>query len=153
MSNAKEIAHLKVKKNVSGVAAFKPLSTGLTKIWVKMSSYNCIWEWLYKMAMLRSVIGITPKSPFLCVNRSPVRCAFRAGARVIWYGLNAEFVAESLACLSRYVADYMWELCWLKTPNFLGSQLRNCVLKIVWGCFQAIYGSDTLIKFSILLYK
>ena len=47
------------------------------------------------MARLRSVTEIAPKSPFLCVNRSLVRCGFRAGARAAPYGWNTESVAES----------------------------------------------------------
>ena len=32
---------------------------------------------------LRSVTEIAPKSPFLCLNRSPIRYSFRANAKVI----------------------------------------------------------------------
>ena len=36
-------------------------------------------------AQLRSVTEIAPKSPFLCVNRGPLRYCFCAGAKAIWY--------------------------------------------------------------------
>ena len=35
---------------------------------------------------IRSVTAeIAPKSPFLCVNRNPIRHGLRAGAKAIWY--------------------------------------------------------------------
>ena len=40
-------------------------------------------------AQLRFVTEIVPKSPFLCVNRSPVWYGFRAGAKATWYSENA----------------------------------------------------------------
>ena len=33
------------------------------------------------VVQLRSVTGIAPKSPLLCVKRIPIRCDFRAGAK------------------------------------------------------------------------
>ena len=36
---------------------------------------------------LRSVTEIAPKSLFLSVNRSPIRCGFRAGVKIIRYSL------------------------------------------------------------------
>ena len=39
-------------------------------------------------AQLRSVTQIALKSPFLCVNRSSIRCGFRAGAKAIGYSVN-----------------------------------------------------------------
>ena len=39
-------------------------------------------------AQLRSVTEIAPKSPFLCVNRSPIQYGFRAGAKAIRYSVN-----------------------------------------------------------------
>ena len=39
-------------------------------------------------AQLRSVTEIAPKSPLLCVNRSPIRYGFRAGAKDIQYNVN-----------------------------------------------------------------
>ena len=37
---------------------------------------------------LRPVTEITPPQPFLCLNRSPIRYGFRAGAKAIRYSLN-----------------------------------------------------------------
>ena len=39
-------------------------------------------------ARLRTVTEISPKSPLLCVNKSPIRYGFRAGAKVILYSVN-----------------------------------------------------------------
>ena len=39
-------------------------------------------------AQLRSVTEITPKSPFLCENRSPIRYCFFAGAKAIRHSVN-----------------------------------------------------------------
>lgn len=36
----------------------------------------------------RSITEISSKSPFLRVNRSPIRHAFRAGAKATWYSVN-----------------------------------------------------------------
>ena len=36
----------------------------------------------------RSVTEIVLKSPFLCVNRSPIRYGLRAGTKVIRYRVN-----------------------------------------------------------------
>jgi len=36
-------------------------------------------------ARLRFVTEIVPKSPLLCVNRSPIRYGFHAGAKATWY--------------------------------------------------------------------
>ena len=36
----------------------------------------------------RSVTEIAPKSPFLCVNRSPIRYDSRGGAKAIQFGVN-----------------------------------------------------------------
>ena len=43
---------------------------------------------LIRAAQLRSVTEIAPKSPFLCVNRSPIRYGFCAGAKAIRYSVN-----------------------------------------------------------------
>jgi len=43
---------------------------------------------------LRSITEIMLKSPFLCVNRSPIHYSFRAGAKAIWYGVD---IALSIA--------------------------------------------------------
>ena len=37
---------------------------------------------------LRTVTEMAPKSPFLCVNRSPLRYGFHAGAKTIRYRAN-----------------------------------------------------------------
>ena len=42
-------------------------------------------------AQLRSVTEIAPKSPFLCVNRSPFRYGFRGDAKAIRYSKNIAF--------------------------------------------------------------
>ena len=39
-------------------------------------------------AQLGFVIKIAPKLQLLCVNRSPMWCGFRVGARAIQYGVN-----------------------------------------------------------------
>ena len=41
-----------------------------------------------RAVQLRSVTEIAPKSPFLCVNRSPVRNGFCASVKAIWYSVN-----------------------------------------------------------------
>ena len=43
-------------------------------------------------AQLRSVTEIAPKSPFLCVNRSPIRYDLRGGATATPYGVNIALV-------------------------------------------------------------
>ena len=40
------------------------------------------------VAQPHSVTEVAPKSPFLCVNRSPIRYDFRAGAKAIRYCVN-----------------------------------------------------------------
>ena len=40
---------------------------------------------------LRSVTEIAPESPFLCVNRIPIRYGFRTGGNAIRYGVNIAF--------------------------------------------------------------
>ena len=35
-----------------------------------------------------SLTEISPKSPLLCVNRTPIRYGFRAGAKVILYSVS-----------------------------------------------------------------
>ena len=44
-------------------------------------------------AQLRSVTEIAPKSPLLCVNRSPIQYALRAGAKVILIFLCVIFIS------------------------------------------------------------
>ena len=39
-------------------------------------------------AQLGSVTGLVPKSPFLCVNRSPIQYGFLIGAKAIQYSVN-----------------------------------------------------------------
>ena len=70
-------------------------------------SYAILYEHLSNMwlssleigaAQLRSVTEIAPKTPFLCVNRSPIWYGFRAGTKAIRYSVY-------LACvLSLYVS-------------------------------------------------
>ena len=51
-----------------------------------------MYEWLSTLeigaAQRRSVTEITPKSRFLCPNRSPIQYGFRAGANFIPYSVN-----------------------------------------------------------------
>ena len=44
---------------------------------------------------LHSVTEIAPKSRFLCVNRSPIRYGFRAGAKAIQYSVSIALVYDS----------------------------------------------------------
>ena len=48
-----------------------------------------MWRSTFKdrrgVAQLRAVKEIAPKSPFWCVNRSPLRYGFRVGARAVGY--------------------------------------------------------------------
>ena len=39
-------------------------------------------------AALRSITEIAPRSPLLCVNRSPIWYNFHTGAKAIWYRVN-----------------------------------------------------------------
>ena len=41
-----------------------------------------------RVAQHRCVTEIALKSPFLCVNKSPIRYGFRAGAKAIRYSVN-----------------------------------------------------------------
>ena len=54
-------------------------------------------------AQFRSVTEIAPKSPFLCVNRSPIRYGFRAGAKAIRHGVNK---AQHSPKISRLVVPH-----------------------------------------------
>ena len=54
--------------------------------WQKPMGYMTIGA-----AQLRSAIKIAPKSRLLCVNRSPMWCGFRVGARAIQYGVNIAY--------------------------------------------------------------
>ena len=44
---------------------------------------------------LRSVKEIAPKSPFLCVNRSPIQYGFCAGAKAFRYSVNTFRICDS----------------------------------------------------------
>ena len=46
-------------------------------------------------AQLRSVTEIAPKSPSLCVNRSPIQYGFCAGAKAFRYSVNTFRICES----------------------------------------------------------
>ena len=46
-------------------------------------------------AQLRTVTEIAPKSPFLCVNRSPIRYGFRAGAKAVRYYMNTSPICNA----------------------------------------------------------
>ena len=46
-------------------------------------------------AQLRFVTEIPPKSPFLYVNRSPIWCDFRGGAKAIQYSVNIALTLQS----------------------------------------------------------
>ena len=54
--------------------------------WQKPTGYITI-----SAARLPYVTVIAPKSRLLCVNRSPVWCGFRVGARAIQYGVNTAY--------------------------------------------------------------
>ena len=51
-------------------------------------------------AQLLSVTEIVPESLLLCVNRSPIRYSFRAGARAIRYGVNTALTRSGFEGLS-----------------------------------------------------
>ena len=66
-------------------------------VFVPAQSYPVYYEHLSDMrlftleisaAQLRSVTEIAPKSPFLRVNRSPIRYGFCASAKAIQYSVN-----------------------------------------------------------------
>ena len=57
-----------------------------------------------KRSALRSVREIAPKSPFLCVNRSPIRYGFRAGTKDIRYSVN---VAESPCRPANHLVQFL----------------------------------------------
>ena len=66
-------------------------------VFVPAQSYPVYYEhlsdmWLFTLeisaAQLRSVTEIAPKSPFLRVNRSPIRYGFCASAKAIQYSVN-----------------------------------------------------------------
>ena len=114
----------------AGVAAFKPLSPGLTKIWVKMSTYNVtgtdrtngeaslchrnraeiiVFMWgTESLPTLRAVVSQRPAWRNHCSQGIPTRC-----------GVNTESVAKPSCCccfLSNYIVgvlfvyfDYMLE--------------------------------------------
>ena len=44
------------------------------------------------VTQIRSFTEIAPKSPFLCVNRSPIRYGFRTDAKAILYSVNIALV-------------------------------------------------------------
>ena len=52
--------------------------------------------WLFSLelgtAQLRPVTEISPKSPFLCVNRRPIRYGFHAGAKAIWHIISSSHI-------------------------------------------------------------
>ena len=50
-----------------------------------------MWRFTFEIdaVQLRFVKEIAPKSPLLCVNRNPLRCGFRTGAKAIRYGVRA----------------------------------------------------------------
>ena len=49
------------------------------------------WRSVFEIgaAQLRSVTEITPKSPFLCMERSPTRCCFHTGAKATCYSVTS----------------------------------------------------------------
>ena len=47
---------------------------------------------LLKKNNVPSVTEISPKSPLLCVNKSPIRYGFRAGAKVILYSVSIALI-------------------------------------------------------------
>ena len=51
-------------------------------------------------AQLRYVTEIPPKSPFLCVDRSPIPDGFRAGVRAILSRVNIALIAFSVGTKS-----------------------------------------------------
>ena len=57
----------------AGVAAFKPLSSGLTKIWVKMSSYNVTGADCNKWRSFALLQKSLRNHRFYVGNRSPIR--------------------------------------------------------------------------------
>ena len=44
------------------------------------------------VTQIRSFTEIAPKSPFLCVNRGPIRYGFRTDAKAILYSVNIALV-------------------------------------------------------------
>ena len=59
-------------------------------------SWNIMWLSTDRQdaASLRydPVTKIAPSSPFLCVNRNPIRYGFRAGAKAIWDIVNVALI-------------------------------------------------------------
>ena len=55
---------------------------------LKSSSEQIFSEKLTLGDPVLSVTEIAPKSPLLCVNKSPIQYGFRAGANAMRYGVN-----------------------------------------------------------------
>ena len=83
-------------------------------------------------AQLHSVTNIAPKSCFLCVNQSPIRYGFRAGAKAICYSVN---IALRWCYMGRFVTTILsaTRRCNVGTIRTnVATMLQRCVsLKIV----------------------
>ena len=60
---------------------------------------------------------IAPKSPFLCLNRSSIRCGFRTGEGALWYGVNIasnvlnwcrKYFEVSITFFEKQVTSQVW---------------------------------------------
>ena len=70
------------------------------KIMNRVNSYPICDSPLWRSARFHFVAEIAPKSPFLCVNRCPVRCGLRANIKAVRYGLN---IALNGSCKGLFV--------------------------------------------------
>jgi len=55
------------------------------RVWTPIPYVTLVFRDRHGAVQLRSLTKIAPKSPFLCVNRSPIRYGFRASTKAIWY--------------------------------------------------------------------
>ena len=88
-------------------------------------------------APLRSVTEIVPESPFLCVNKSPIRYGFNAGAKAIRYGMNIAQLNRTYPCVIQnnrkwFMIDSRHEVYDQLIQSYL------CLSQVFIGCQQTL---------------
>ena len=88
-------------------------------------------------ARLRSVTEIVPESPFLCVNKSPIRYGFNAGAKAIRYGMNIAQLNRTYPCVIQnnrkwFMIDSRHEVYDQLIQSYL------CLSQVFIGCQQTL---------------
>ena len=102
---------------------------------------------------MRSVSKIAPKSPFLRVNKSPIRYSFKAGAKAIRYNVNKAFI-DILHCFKDLVRNpgggVLPNMGYIGMPQRVGFFSRfGHKLGIDFGYFAAILVINRVTIFAL----